>query len=385
MRPVAAELCVAASLAFASSALCQASVANLTVNVAIAAAPQRSQLPALSWLCADYLPQLAEWPTGLDPTGAFRLTITADAITVNGLTMPLAAEVAVTGSCTIGDGQPMLFECTHDGVEDWFVPHAFVTPAPWLQLAQTLDALGLDCPRTLSAAVLTGHLAGGFADGDPRGELLRHGASLCGDVTWTAWSTPTHLRVRGRSSGGLAMPTALLCLAAASGLPMRGLSLRAFSACDADRAEAARQLLRHAGDDAVPTLRAMLHADDTTRLAAIDTLVRRDRCEDMPAIVAAANPDNPWATVAAADAIRRLWPHASPEVRQRTRTALARSQSLTLRALDVEQLTVGAVPSPLSAPTAPQPVRALVWLAIMALGLTGLWARERARLANATS
>jgi hypothetical protein len=348
-----------------------------TFDVAFAAAPQRTKLPALAWLCDTWLPAHVAWPPDVDPRERFRLTCADGVLHIAPHRLELGADVVAAGSCRLGDGPAALLRTTVDGQEDWFVPIDFAPPAAWQLVLQPLDALALDRPRTLDTAVVVGHLAGGLADSDPRGNLLQLGASLCGDVTWLAWRTPGWLRVRGRSQGGLALPAALLVLAGAAGQRPDGLALRAYAARDADRSEAARQMFRRDGETMRAPLRAMLHADDATRLAAIDTLLRRRASDDLPAIVAAANDDHPWATLAAADAVRTLWAEASPETRQRTRAALARSQSLALRAIDVGTLTP-TPPSPTLAP-APGRVRALVWLALVGIGLAGLWARERAR------
>lgn len=379
----AAELRDAAiGLLLTGSSLAQAVAPAPRLDVAFAAAPQRSRLPAIAWLCATWLPTQRVWPRELDPRASFRLTLAAGELTIRAHEAPHGDDVVAAGSCTVGDGPAALFCCTVDGSEDWFVPVAFELPAAWRPPLEELAALALDRPRTLGTAVVVGHLAGGLADDDPRGRLLQLGASLCGDVTWLAFRTPEWIRVRGRSEGGLTLPAVLLGLANTAGRNANGLHLRAYAAADADRSEATRQLFRAAGDTVLPPLRAMLHADDATRLAAIDALVRRRCSDDLPAIVAAAGPDTPWATLAAADALRALWPTASPQARQRTRGALARSQSVALRAIDVEAL--GDAAAPLVEP-APGRVRAMIWLALVGLGLTGLWARERARLHGAPS
>ena len=349
---------------------------QVVLDVAIAAAPHRTRLPALVWLCERGLPAVLDRPTPVDPRGPLRVTIAGGTVSVAALAQPLADGVVVQGACSSGEGPRALFTCSVDGIEDWFVPAGFVVPAPWSELLGELRALQPDVPRTVATAVLVGHLAGGLADGDPRAELLRLGASLCGDVTWLGWTAKGSTRVRGRSDGGLLLPAALVALAQQGGRACDGHGLRAYAARDAARTEAARQLVR--GDDgALAPLRAMLHADDATRLAAIDALVRRGAAEELPAIVAAAAPDAPWATLGATEALALLWPAASPLARQRARAAIAASASMPMRALDP---ATWERPLAEAMPPAPGRVRTLAALALLALGVLGAWQRARARL-----
>lgn len=376
-------------LALAATALVAAAPAqsppSFTFEVAIAPAAQRTATPAVAWLCETWLPRQAFWPAGRDAREGVRLAVTDEGVAVRPLGSALDARTLALGACTAG-GSTALFALGVDGAEDWYLPAGFAPPPAWRDLLAKLEGLALDQPRTLDAVVVVGHLAGGLVDADPRGELLQLGGSLCGEVTWLAWRTPEWLRVRGRSGGGLAMPAALMLLAAASGRPADGLALRAFASRDADRAEAARQMLRRDDDSVRAPLRAALHADDTTRLAAIDTLVRRRSTADLAAIVAAAEAEAPWATIAAVDAVRTLWPFATPAERERARAALARSGSPLLRGLDPDAAgrggrgaAEGAANG--AAPTASPQARALLWLALCAILVTGLWARERAHLA----
>jgi hypothetical protein len=377
----AAEFGAALLLGCCGSTAVAQGTAPATLDVAVAAAPQRGKLPALAWLCEAWLPARAAWPQGLDRRAAFRLSLADGRLTVARLQAPIG-DLAFAGSCRFGDGAPALFACSVDGHEDWFVPAAFAPATRWLDALDALDARALDRPRSLATPVVVAHLAGGLADDDPRGALLRLGATLCGDVTWTAWSTPQWLRVRGRSEGGLLLPAALAALAVTDGPATNGLALRAYAARDADRDEATRQLTRAGGAEADAPLRAMLHADDPARLAAIDALVRRGAAAELPAIVGAADPEAPWATLAAIDALHELWPHADATTRRRTRDAIAASASIALRGVDLEALAPRVRP-PVE-PTAPASlrVRALLWLGVCAIGLCGLLARERRRSAT---
>lgn len=351
------------------------------VDVAIAPAAQRVAAPALAWLCETWLPEHPSWPRGLDPRDGLQLAWNQDGLTIRPLRAPLEARTVALGACVGDHGGTALFVCDVDGAEDWFVPPDFAPPVPWRRLLARLDALETGRPRTLDVGVVVGHLAGGLADADRLAQLLQLGASRCGEATWLAWRTDAWLRVRGRSDGGLCLPAALMALAAADGPRVDGLALRAYAARDADRAEAARQMLRAGADDVRPPLRAALFADDETRLAAIDTLVRRGATADLAAIVVAADAESPWATLAAADALRALWAKASPAERSRARAALARSDSATLRALDLDALLPG--PADVDVAPAPGPLRAMVALALLGVALAGFWARERALLARA--
>ncbi len=258
------------------------------------------------------------------------------------------------------------------------MPAAAAIPTALRSLLVDLGLGWLDRPRTLAVPVLVGHLAGGLAHDDPFAELLQIGASHCGDATWLAWPSAGGIRVRGRSGGGLALPAALVLLARRDGAGVDALAVRAYAARDADRDEATRQFVRATRDARAP-LTAMLHADDSTRLCAIDGLVRRGAGDELPAIVAAAAADMPWATLAALDALPELWPLASASTRQRTRAALQRSDNVSLRAFDVDALA-GSTDTP--APCADLRLRGLCCLAVAAFGVLGFWLRERAFLAR---
>jgi hypothetical protein len=378
---------LAACLATVAAAQTPAPTAVPVLHVAFAAAPARHQAPALAWLAERHLPTRAEWPADLDPRQPFALQLDATRLSIAPTAVALPADTVIAGSCRIGDGEPLLFRCRTDGSEDWFIPPTFTPPPAWLQLLRAIDGCHTDVPHTLATAVIAGHLAGGLAEGDPRAELLRLGAAHCGDVTWLAFRDGATLRVRGRSDGGLLLPAALLVFAADRDDGPDGLQLRAFGARDVDRAEAARRLLGSEERMALPTLRALLFADDPTRLAAIDTLVRRHCTDELPAIVAAATAAMPWSALAAEHAVRELWLDADPLVRQRTRAALQRSDSMLLRSIDTERLP-RRVPHATASATAEAPAdggpqaRALILLGLLAIGIAGLWQRERVRLAG---
>lgn len=377
MARCAAELAVLCVAGLGATAPCQSAAPVLTVHAAFAAEPKRQAAAALAWWCADYVAHRPEWPRELDPKGPFRLSWSDGRLGV-GPAEPLPVDVVAVGAFSVGGGPDLLWTCACDGTEDWYVPPGFEVPPEWRSLLEALDADLIDVPRSLDLPVVFAHLAGAAVDGDPRNEL-RIGASLCGEVTWVCWKTPTHLRVRGRSAGGLSLPITLALLGRqGASHPLDELSLRAFAARDADRAEAARQLGRATSTESLTALRALLHAEDAVRLAAIDALIRRRESDELPRIVAAAGPSMPWASLAATDAVRELLPAASPGARQRTRAAIAASQNTELRRLDLG--TIDGRSGPPEPPPYGRRARDLLLLGILAIGLYGLWSRERVRL-----
>lgn len=348
-----------------------------TLQVLFRASAATARPTAIAWLRGHWLPGRPEWPRDLGRDAAVVVTWDAAGLRIAGTAAAPPDGALAIASLRFDGGPAALGTLAPDGREDWFVPVTTPIPPAWLELLRALGADSADGPRTLDAAVLAGHFAGAIADGDPRGELVRFGA-LCGEVTFASWRTETHLRVRGRSDGGLLLPAALL-VALADGPRPRAepLALRAFAARDGDRAEAARQLLLAGGPRRTHTLRALLHADDELRLVAIDALVRGNAAEQLPDIVAAAAPGLPLATAAATDALLALWPGASPAVRQRTRGAIARSTNSELRRLDPgQELAAGAAPPP-GAATDSGNARLLLVLLVSGLALYGFWLRER--------
>jgi hypothetical protein len=355
------------------------------LHAAIAASEHRGGTPAVAWLCEDFLPTLPSWPDGLDPHGPLALTFSAAGVTVGAteVEVPAGAVAIGTASFTAENGGPsLLWRCERDGREQWTVQPGFELPSRWHALLQALEADVLETPRSLAVPVLAGHLGGCMLEGDPRATLLRICPMMCGDATWLAWRDQGAVLVRGRSEGGLMLPLALLMMAVADGdAEPTALQLRAFAARDPDQHEAARQLGRADRELDVDTLRSLLLADDDVRLTAIDALIRRHAAGELPRIVDAAAPDLPWTTIAARDAVHELWPLAAADVRQRTRQALQRSRCTTLRAIDVDALdrpNAGehAEPNPPHDPRG----RALVILMCTAIGVLGLWSRERIRL-----
>ena len=355
-----------------------------TVRAAFAASAHRGAVPGLDWLCNRWLPARPEWPRARDLDLPFAVEIGAAGLRVLDDVPRLPPGLVAAGAVAEGPRDVLLFACRDDGREDWWIPREADVPPTWRERLVGLGADVLDEPRRLDAAVVIGHLAGALAEGDPQATLLRLGAASCGEVTWTAWRTAEHLRVRGRSDGGLLLPAALLWLADQRGhAGTAPVELRAFAARDGDRAEAARQCVRSPGDDTERALEALLHADDQVAFAAVDALRRLGAADALPRIVAAAGPDAPWTSLAAADALRALWPAADPATRQATRAAVGRSRSADVRAAGLGALS-GLVVSPAAAEAAAETaalrVRMLVVLALFAIGFYGFWARERALL-----
>jgi len=342
--------------------------------------------PALVWLRQDFLPGLSGWPAGLDGSRAFVLRASARGITARATNAALPGGAYLAGEFRLPDTGSILLSCDQDGVEDWFAPGGAPLPG---RLRQLLGDLGADTPgfRTIDVAALAGHL-GRVLEGDPESPLLGLGAAWCGEVTWHTFAGVPGFRVRGRSGGGLLLPCAIVFWATlpeprdpatwwtSSGpLPARW-SLRAFAARDGDRAEAARQLGRAAAGSFSSVLTALLHADDQSRVAAMDGLVRQQDAAALPRIVAAADPQLPETLAMAQSAIAALWPKAGSATREEVRRLLAKHPAAPLRHFDLGALAPPARPTA-GGSAAP---RTLAWLAVIEFLVFGLWLHERRRL-----
>ncbi len=378
-----ANLRIAVPLAAAALAA-DAQAQRPRLQAAVAASEHRGQLPALAWLCEEFLPELESWPEGLDPFGPLSLSLSHEGLTVSETAVALpegAAAIGIASFSAESAAPSILWRCDARGDEQWTVQSGFELPRGWRSLLHAIEADVLDLPRTLAAPVLAGHLSGSMLEGDPRADLLRIGPALCGEITWMSWQEGDVVRVRGRSEGGLMLPLALLVMAVADGdAEPTALQLRAFAARDADKEEAARQIGRADRDLDVPTLRALLLGGDRLRLTAIDALIRRGAWRELPRIVESADPELTWTGLAARDAVLELWPSASAEVRQETRRALQESRCSTLRGI-----APGARPPTPSAPRTPRDGRgpALLMLLCTGLGVLCLWRLERLRLSAA--
>jgi hypothetical protein len=366
-------------LAFAAPAPPQ----DVTLRVVFAPEAEVPSPPALRWLRTDVLPRLPSWPAGLDASRAVRLDGPLRSPRVAAADIVLPARVCCAGEL-VCDETAVLFSSHQDGTEDWWITEPARLPAAAGVLLRRMRCEADGRPRSFDPSALIGNLLPAIADGDPLGRFLQAGAASCGPVDLRCWQEQGNWRVRGRSDGGLALPALLIWMAATAGgaadgrqpdAELDGWRLRAFAARDGDRAEAARQLLR-AERAGAPALRALLHADQDSRIAAIDGLTSLGSVVDLPSIVAAADPSMPWVERLVADAVQRLWPQADAEVRTATRRSIVRSDSAFVRAID---------PDASGGATAGVPGDAGRWRllgALFVLGccLHGLWWRERRHL-----
>ena len=48
------------------------------LHAAIASSEHRGGVPAVAWLCEEYLPSLPSWPKDLDPQEPFALTVSSE-------------------------------------------------------------------------------------------------------------------------------------------------------------------------------------------------------------------------------------------------------------------------------------------------------------------
>ena len=135
-------------------------------------------------------------------------------------------------------------------------------------------------------------------------------------------------------------------------------------------------------------MRALLHAEDEVRLTAIEAFVRHGASHELPTIIRAADAQHPWATIAARDAVTRLWPAATAAERHATRSALQVSNSSILQQLDIDAL-VTTPANRVTVPISPESgatlavggrARTLTLLFCVSIGLLGLWRRERTML-----
>ncbi len=367
------------------------------LHAAIAASDYRNGVPAIAWLCGEFLPTLPQWPEGLNPNESFSLSLSAAGLQIRKTEVTVPVGAVAIGTCNFsgaGATPQIVWRCETNGREQWFVPDDFELPTRWQQLLHAIEADLIGTSRTLAVAVITGHLAGGLLDNDPRSALLRLGPSLCGDATWLAQRHDDQLHIFGRSDGGLMLPMTLLALAIADGCgELSALALRAFAARDADQAEAARQLGRTDRALDTRTLRALLHAEDEVRLTAIEAFVRHGASHELPTIIRAADAQHPWATIAARDAVTRLWPAATAAERHATRSALQVSNSSILQQLDIDAL-VTTPANRVTVPISPESgatlavggrARTLTLLFCVSIGLLGLWRRERTMLRAKTN
>ena len=145
--------------------------------------------------------------------------------------------------------------------------------------------------------------------------------------------------MEGRSRGGLTWPALLLALARHQGnlaidQEQRWITL-AYAARDSRRQEAGMQLARFASSASDRCLRALLRADDASRVRAIESLARRGAADALPAMLAAAHGDDD-ALAAASAAVAALWGGCSDDVRRAARTRAAADPALLAAITRVE-------------------------------------------------
>ena len=354
------------------------------LHAAIAASQHRDAVPAIAWLCEDYLPGLSSWPPGLDPLGPLSLTLSQAGIQVSAteVTLPQATVAVGVVALTNDPTAPaLLWRCGLDGEEEWLVQSGFSPPTSWTDAIAMIGADELNTPRSLAIAIATGHLYGSLLEGDPRAPLLRICPSLCGDVSWLAQRCDEGITVRGQSGGGMMLPLTLLLAAVADGsAEPTSLQLRAFAARDGDQAEACRQLGRDDRGADTESLRALLAGDDVLRMTAIHALTRRRAAAELPHIINAAAPDMPWATLAARDAVLELWRLATTRDQGLARQSLRRQRCAELRTIDVNELAAANASE--RGPARPDDRRSPAFAVLFCAGLSllGLWRRARISL-----
>ena len=336
----------------------------------VAFAPAAESDPAaLRWLRHHALPRLVEWPEGHSPADPFTLHCHPTSVRIDD-PVSLPAKVVTAGEAQLPGGTRIEFSCDNKGREEWRIEPG--APAHDVMSVVTALHVAIDgAPRTIDLSTWIGHLGGPAIPGDPMADLLTIGAAECGELTIAARTSGRDIRVIGRSRGGLTLPAVLawLCIQRESAwLPATAVDmwcLRAFGSRDGDRAEAARQLQR-AGRAGLPGLRALLHAGESDRLAAIASLMRLHAVAELPRIVASADADLPLVDAMATAALNEMWPEASTKTRKATRAALRRNPDI-----DAEP--------PADAPPPDSRFRFLGMLSVVATGLFGLWLRERRR------
>ena len=126
MRRRRVEWSVLGTFLLGTTATAQSDFAGATVHAAFAGAEQRGGLPALQWLCEQYLPKRADWPTGLSPTQPFAIELSSQGLRIRRTAVALPAGVTAAGDCSLDGSAPMLWSCRSDGCEDWFALIGFV-------------------------------------------------------------------------------------------------------------------------------------------------------------------------------------------------------------------------------------------------------------------
>lgn len=313
----------AAVAAFAAVALAaagtqaQAQMQVPLLRVRLAADPGKSGPPGIVWVRERVLAAAADAPA----FGPLEVRIDAE----QHVQIVAAAEGPPAGLYVAAElrhgGLRAQIRATADGIEDWEIEG---TPGAG-RLTSLVRRIGLDRLRgtvTLDLPVLAGNVGGFVDEADPLATLLRLGPGECGDVTLLVQVlAPQHLRVRGRSDGGLLLPALLLVLADLRARPdpqdlqtplavgeHEPWQMLAAAACDSWREEAAHQLARIGTAPAQDALLRLLHADDDARLAAMAALLQRGAQQALPQLLAAVDQAQPETAALAAIATHTWTP-----------------------------------------------------------------------------
>jgi hypothetical protein len=326
MKHRAAILCLAALAATPAPARAQ----QIALSAELAADPQRRGPPALVWLRQEILPELGTWPAGLDPLGALRIEI-ADRelrsargeLAADGVCMRATLRIAGIGTLR-GEGG-------FDGLERWTGEDLALPASRIRNLVALTSLLHHAGPVTLDTASFAGSLWSSAAGSSPLELLLTMGPAECGPVTFTFARSDARIDIVGRSDGGLLLPAALALVGdLAARPPQQGNLLApremdaaeawrtlAAAARDGDREEAARQLSQNRDPRNRDMLERLLHADDYTRVVAMESLIRAGAVGTLPRLLEAADPARPDTEQLTELALTTLLPQASDTERQR--------------------------------------------------------------------
>ncbi len=349
------------------------------LDVRLRADPESRGPPALVWARQQlnlWAPELADVRAGV------RVRISASGVRASPDDEEIPAGAYMVGRIATADGANLALHCDADGYETWRGDRAAAERcAPVSDFLTSTDVLRPgDNATWLDVAVLVGLSGTGFETEAPTGLLLTLGAAECGELLLRATTQGDQLLVEGRSRGGLTWPALLLALARqpsnlAIDHEQRWITL-AYAARDSRRQEAGMQLARFASRASDRCLRALLRADDASRVRAIESLARRGAADALPAMLAAAQGDDD-ARAAVSAAVASLWPDCSDNVRRTARTRAAADPALLAVITRVEHAAMlagigtASMPSPTVAPPGAPRTGWASLLALTALALLG--------------
>ena len=283
----------------------------------------------------------------------------------------------IAATVAIGERATLTIHSAADGQEHWRVRGS----GPLAGTAgDLLASLGIDSRRggeaTVDLAALVGTLLSAGACADARAAMLTLLAGHCGEVTFVVEPVADGFAVRGHSAGGLLLP-AVVAFLAADDTGFRAGTVDAWvlvarAARDARREEAVRQLGGSKDPRARDVLVRLLHADDYTRVVAMEAIARRGEADLLPALVAATSPKFADAAAITRDALASWLPRAD----HAARAAVRREAAQRGIELQDEQVTAGAGGRRLEHQD-PTRSSGLVVLTLTFLVLVGLIARER--------